>query len=124
MKGRKFPRLLLLLTAAFGIFITGMFLGRRSGRQGFDWVPGDTVPAATVQTTEETGAKEKLNINEASVQELSILPGIGEVLAERIVEYRTAYGPFQSLEELCGVDGIGEKRLEELRDYATVGELP
>ncbi len=48
------------------------------------------------------------------------LPGIGEGLAKRIVDYRTEHGPFEGPEGLLEVSGIGEKKLEELRDYITV----
>lgn len=120
MERRKFPVLLVSLAVCFTVFLAGLFFGRRMGRQDFDWTFGDEIPASTTQATEEAVQDGKLNVNEASAQELAELPGIGTVLAERIVEYRTAYGPFQSLEELCGVDGIGEKRLEDLQDYAAV----
>lgn len=63
-----------------------------------------------------------VNINTASVSELaSSLPGIGEVKAQAIVNYRNTNGPFRSVDELINVKGIGEATLEKLRPYATVG---
>lgn len=50
-----------------------------------------------------------------------VLPGIGEVLAERILLYRTEHGPFTYVEQLLYVEGIGEKKLEELLDLITIG---
>lgn len=61
-----------------------------------------------------------VDLNTAGVDELTTLPGIGESLAKRIVDYRTEHGPFESPEALMEVSGIGEKKMEELRDYVTV----
>lgn len=63
---------------------------------------------------------EKMNINTATAAELETLPGIGSKLAARIVEYRVAYGPFQSPEELMNVSGIGEKIYAGLAEQITV----
>jgi competence protein ComEA len=63
-----------------------------------------------------------VNLNTATPEELEALPGIGPVLAARIVEYRTAHGPFTAVEELLDVPGIGEALLEKLRPLVTVGE--
>ncbi len=62
----------------------------------------------------------KININTASARELEELPGIGEVLAERIVSFRETNGPFKSIEEIKQVSGIGEKKFESIRDLIVV----
>lgn len=62
----------------------------------------------------------KVNINTAGLAELDTLPGIGPSLAQRIIDYRAAHGPFRSLEDLKNVSGIGEKRFDELKDYITL----
>ncbi len=58
-----------------------------------------------------------IDINRADTWELIALPGIGKVLADRIVEHRDKKGPFRSLEDLRGVRGIGRAKLEELESY-------
>lgn len=64
-----------------------------------------------------------VNINTAGVEQLQLLPRIGPALAERIIEFREAHGPFGSIEELVAVKGIGESSLARLEPYvATKGE--
>lgn len=62
-----------------------------------------------------------LDLNTASRSDLEALPGIGPVLAERIVAYRTQQGPFSSIEELEEIEGISTRTVEELRPLVTVG---
>lgn len=64
----------------------------------------------------------KVNINTANAAQLSALPGIGEKLAARIVEYRQKAGSFKSVQELMNVKGIGEKNLAKLEPHLTLGE--
>lgn len=64
----------------------------------------------------------KVNINSATVAQLSELPGVGEKLAARIVEYRQKQGAFKSTQELMNVKGIGEKNLQKLQPHLSVGE--
>ena len=81
-----------------------------------------SLPPATQappQTT-EPAASGLININTASAAELMTLPGIGEVLSQRIVEYRQANGPFPSVAALTNVSGIGEKRLAAIIHLITV----
>lgn len=61
----------------------------------------------------------KVNINTCSKAELLLLPGIGDVLADRIIEYREKT-PFKSIEDIKNVSGIGEKKFESIKDLITV----
>jgi len=61
-----------------------------------------------------------VNINTADVNELDTLPGIGPALAQRIIQYRETNGPFNDIEDLKKVSGIGDKRFEDLKDRITV----
>jgi len=63
----------------------------------------------------------KININIATQSELTDLPGIGSVLASRIVDYRRQHGDFMRIEDLRNVSGIGEKRYEAIQHMVTVG---
>lgn len=69
---------------------------------------------------EPEGASHKLNINRAGCQELSGLKGLTPSLAKKVIEYRQENGPFGAIEELKKVKGIGERRLEKLKDYLTL----
>lgn len=61
-----------------------------------------------------------VNINTADKATLMLIPGVGEVIAQRILDYRSQYGAFSSADELVKIKGIGEKTLEKMRPYVTV----
>jgi competence protein ComEA len=61
-----------------------------------------------------------VNVNSAIATELEELPGIGEVIAQRIIDYRTENGPFATVDELIDVSGIGDAILESIRELVTV----
>ena len=77
--------------------------------------------------TEETAKMEEktvsfpIDLNRAGKEELMALPGIGDVLAQRILDYRAEHGPFRTVEELMNVEGIGKKRMEEMLELITIG---
>ncbi|MFQ5877784.1 MAG: ComEA family DNA-binding protein [Acidobacteriota bacterium] len=62
-----------------------------------------------------------INVNEAGVEELMELPGIGRAYAQRIIDYREENGPFRKVEDLLNVRGIGEKTFERIRNLVTIG---
>lgn len=62
----------------------------------------------------------QININEANETELTLLPHIGPSLANRIILYRTSTGPFQKVEDLQNVKGIGPKIVNQVKDFCTV----
>ena len=87
--------------------------------------PVRSEPAKQTEPKKSSGSTEKkvtfpVNINTASKKELDALPGIGETLAQRIIDYRSANGPFSTVDELTKVKGIGAKTLEKLKPYAAV----
>ena len=114
---------LLAVTAGFLCVLMGMFVGRNT-KGSYDWLPEFPQQIESAETTAPTSPAEKgkLNINTATAQELTMLPGIGEVLAQRIVDYRNEHGAFTSIDELLNVKDIGPVRLEKITDYITIGE--
>ncbi|MGB7875510.1 MAG: ComEA family DNA-binding protein [Anaerolineales bacterium] len=76
----------------------------------------------TEGTPSPLAGEELVNINTASIEELDRLPGIGQTTAIRIIDYRTANGPFATIEDIVNVSGIGTATFEELKDLITVGD--
>jgi len=73
-----------------------------------------------VQGEEEKPRKTPVDLNSATAAELVELPGVGEVIAQRIIRHRTISGPFRSVNELLVIRGISRKKLEALRPLLTV----
>jgi competence protein ComEA len=67
-----------------------------------------------------SGAGGKINLNTATLDQLESLPGIGEVLGQRILDYREQHGPFHAVEDLLNVSGIGPSHMADLKDLVTV----
>lgn len=86
------------------------------------WVAkAETPRPAPTATPRPLALGERIDLNSATRAELERLPDIGPVMAQRIIDYRRANGPFDSTEELLGVRGIGQTRLTALRPHVVVG---
>lgn len=83
---------------------------------------GDQVVVPVIGATPVAGdaASQGIDLNRSSVTELEALPGVGPVLAARIVAFRESNGPFVAVEDLLDVGGIGEAKLEGMRDAISV----
>ena len=124
---KKASLVIVILTLICCTFAGGFFLGRGTTSSP---ISVSVIPTATMSagpTTESSAAPTDgfpIDINTATAEDFSMLPGIGETLANRIVSYREDNGPFQTLADLLNVEGIGEKKLESILDYITIGGQP
>lgn len=150
MKLKRFEIAAIAATLIFASFTTGYFTGRNSidsvvtvvqsapeSRAAVSRTPGNstgtgetaspgsgTGTGETAASVSDTGAEKtekKLDLNTADAAELELLPGIGEVLARRILDYREERGGFLAVEELLNVSGIGDKKFESIKDLVIVG---
>lgn len=85
-------------------------------------VSEDRQAAVSAEKPEAPGMLEGevLDLNTATLSDLTRLPGIGQTKAQAILDWREAHGPFRAVEDLLSVDGIGEKTWETLRPYVRV----
>ncbi len=85
-------------------------------------VPPEASPApAEEPVLEEVLVEKSVDINQASLEELDRLPGIGPALGQRIIDYREQNNGFYDIEEIMEVSGIGEKTFQKLEPYIYVG---
>lgn len=75
---------------------------------------------AGTPTTSGMPTETKINLNTATEQQLDELPGIGEVMAKRILEYRTEIGSFKSVDQLKDIEGIGPKKFEKIKNKVSL----
>lgn len=116
MKKGRYPLLIVLLCAL--CMLLGIFIGRNQRDDYVMLIPDSPHSGVSV---EQATSNYLLDINTATVLQLQELPGIGETLAERIVKYREDCGLFQSIEELTNVEGIGDKKLQDIKTLIRVG---
>ena len=113
--------LLLFMTLCFLVSLFFLYEKASDVATGADYTITVTQREPEKVTPEPPKEPALVDINTATLDELQTLSGIGPVIAQRIIDYRTANGSFQRVEDLLQVSGIGEKRLEAIVDYVTAG---
>ncbi|HSB68124.1 MAG TPA: helix-hairpin-helix domain-containing protein [Candidatus Methylomirabilis sp.] len=125
-------------TLAVALLLVALTVGTLLSRAGSDGPAFQTPPRVEVGPVEDLRPPAEaahaiaagqqptppaaLDLNAVDVQALQTLPGVGPVLAERIVAYRRVHGPFRAAEELLQVPGVGPQRWGRLRGLVRVGE--
>jgi len=114
---------LLLAFIIFSVLTVGIALGRLSPLRGNSLSDSGNSRTEYEESSSlpENAEIGKININTAGTDELSLLPGIGPALSERIIQYREDTGPFAAPEDLMNVKGIGQKTYNRISEYITVG---
>lgn len=127
MKKQPIP-VLICITVIFLSFTLGFFVGRNQNHQTvhLSVLPHQARHDSFPEPVPQADATKPdilflVDINTAGLDEFSALPGIGETLARRILDYRTQNGPFSRPEELLNVNGIGSGKLESILDYIVTG---
>ena len=134
MEGKsRYAAVVMALLAGFVLVCAGWQLARSSAPEPYRVTTAQRPPAADGEAASIDAVSEEdprpdsllpgevVDINTADAYDLRRLPGIGEKRALDIIAWREEHGPFQSVDELTGVPGIGAVILENLRDYVTTG---
>ncbi len=123
MKNKRFEIIVLAITLVFASFTVGFFVGRKTVKGNF------TVETQNIITQNDSSDNETsnqitglININTADVEALAELPYIGNVIAQRIIDYREANGDFENIEDIKNVSGIGDSIYKEIYRFITVSD--
>ena len=137
MSERRVIQIAVLITALLSVFILGFALGKDPESEGVllissvENVENTSINVSSAEAVEITPVENsdpladlRIDINTATAEDFVLLPGIGEKTAVNIITYRESVENFLSIDELLNVDGIGEKKLEDIRPYLYIEETP
>lgn len=113
---KKLSLFVVLLVSFFLIVCTGSAVSSAAQDQGKPAAAKAPAQGSPEQQPELT----PVNLNQAGAEELQKLPGIGPKIADEIVKYREANGPFKSAEDLINVKGIGAGKFQKIKQRVTV----
>lgn len=127
MKIKRFELIILAITLSFAAFTIGFFVGRKTVSGSFTVETQNVISTAytSEQQSEDTEKyqdelSELININTAAAEDLITLPGIGDVIAQRIIDYRNEHGNFETIEDIMNVSGIGASTYDKISSLITV----
>lgn len=122
MRGYKRPGTVLCILILITSVVAGLFvqMNERKYRNFFVEKMSYGEDEGISKAAEDIVEDEKININTANIKELDLLDGIGEGLANRIIDYRTKNGEFEVIEDIMRVSGIGKKKFEAIKDKICV----
>jgi competence protein ComEA len=113
--------------AALALAVAVRLFSAASAAQ-IDFSPADRSASvwaeASPELPYERAAGQDININSADAETLTLLPGIGEALAGRIIRYREENGGFSDISEILSVNGIGQATFDKIKDYITAEDMP
>ena len=125
---RKIVPVVYGILVAVAAFVLGYFAGTSVPDPQIQVITTEVQQASAADvpevSAEQEETAERINLNTATQQDLETLPGIGPVLAERILKYRAQVGRFVSKEQLMDVEGIGQIRYDNLEHLITVEVTP
>ena len=123
LKKFEITAIAIALSAVF--FTAGFFIGREYGSSKI-YIDSSIQRSVPIEISEEIAPSEyendgRIDINTADKNALQTLPGIGETLAERIIEYRAENGAFSAPDDIMNVEGIGEAKYTAIKDLIAAG---
>ena len=124
MKSHRLDLILGIVAGALVLFTAGYLVGRSTTKDlvaiSLGGKPSVSAEAEASRTPQPEATLLRVNLNTAGEEELRALPGIGEVLAKRIVRYREETGGFRSVDELREVYGISDSEFSAIEAYLTI----
>ena len=116
---KKPQKVLIIITAVFICLLVGIFVGRNFTG---NYIALNSGTSSTQATSPNGDVQDgRIDINTATLYQLQLLPGIGQTLAQRIIDYRTEHGDFKTVDDLLNVSGIGESKLGNIKPYIKIG---